>query len=555
MGFGMTYQDYLRLGFPVFPVGPDKKPLVRWKEFQARFPTEQEVADWEKKFPDAGIGCPTGPFSKLFVIDVDGDKGLQTQIKLNYPLPLTRISKTPRGYHYFFKWDVRMEKYITTISDIQPGIDIRGKGGYVVVPSRKMPDREWKVQEAIADLPEAWYEVIPHASTNGNGPLNIADKISGLSEGNRHDTFMRLCGKLMSAKLEAQEVIAALMPLAVEQKYESELLDLVADMFKRYQVVPKTELHLELVEDFLAKPEPPLEWMIDGLWTAHAKGLLVGQPNLGKTWVALDMLISYVTGLSCLGKYPVTQTGAALLVEQEGSLTNLNRRFHMMAKGLALKAGDLKHLHHLSFQFPKLPDHEKEIIALMKHHGIGFVVFDSLVRFHNKDENSSTEMRLILESFARINMETGASLLLIHHLGKQGGDIKRDIWERVRGTSDFVAWRDCMMGLEGTEGDDIVQCSFQFRDAENPSPIQIKRVLDEATGAIRLSTIAIEETEDFQEKLAKVHGIITTNFGRVSRDNLAKKFGGKKVNTLKFIKLLEAKKLLVRDGSDLVVPL
>lgn len=550
----MTYHDYLRLGFPVFPVGLDKKPLVRWKEFQSRFPTSQEISDWEKKFPNAGIGCPTGPFSKLFVIDVDGEKGLQTQAKLNYPLPITRISKTPRGFHYFFKWDVRMEKYITTISDIQPGIDIRGKGGYVVIPSKKMPDREWKVQEDLAELPEAWYDIIPHASTNGNGPLNIADKIAGLSEGNRHDTFMRLSGKLMSAKLEAQEVIAALMPLAVEQKYESELLDLVADMFKRYQVIPKTELRLELVEDFLSRPEPPLEWMIEGLWTARAKGLLVGQPNLGKTWVALNMLISYVTGLPCLGKYALTQTGPGLLIEQEGSLTNLNRRFHMLAKGLSLQSGDLKHLHHMSFQFPKLPDHEKDIIALMKHHGIGFVVFDSLVRFHNKDENSSTEMRLILESFARINLETGASLLLIHHLGKQGGEIKRDIWERVRGTSDFVAWRDCMMGLEGTEGDDIVQCSFQFRDAENPSPIQIKRVLNETTGAITLLTIALEETDDFKEKLAKVYGVIVANFGRASKDYIAKKMGGHRANTLKFIKMLESKKLVVREGLDLVVP-
>jgi hypothetical protein len=551
----MTYHDYLRLGFPVFPVGPDKKPLVRWKDYQTRMPTDQEVAEWGKKFPDAGIGCPTGPFSKLFVIDVDGAKGLETLSTLNYPLPITRISKTPRGFHYFFKWNARMDKYITTISDIQPGIDIRGKGGYVVVPSKKTPDREWKLQDDLADLPEPWYDVIPHASTNGNGPLNIADKIAGLAEGNRHDTFMRLSGKLMSAKLEAQEVIAALMPLAVEQKYESELLDLVTDMFKRYQVVPKTELRLELVEDFLARPEPPLEWMIEGLWTAHAKGLLVGQPNLGKTWVALGMLISYVTGLPCLGKYVPTQTGAGLLIEQEGSLTNLNRRFHMMAKGLSLKSGDLKHLHHMSFQFPKLPDHEKEIIALMKHHGIGFVVFDSLVRFHNKDENSSTDMRLILESFSRINMETGASVLLIHHLGKQGGNIHRDIWERVRGTSDFVAWRDCMMGLEGTEGDDIVQCSFQFRDAENPSPIQIKRVLDEATGAIKLSTITLEETDDFQEKLVQVYAIITANFGKASKDHIAKKLGGKRGNTWKFIKLLESKKLIAKDGAEYAVPL
>ena len=447
-----------------------------------------------------------------------------------------------------------MEKYITTISDIQPGIDIRGKGGYVVVPSRKMPDREWKIQEEIADLPEPWYDIIPHASTNGSGPLNIADKIAGITEGNRHDSFLSLAGKLMAAKLDASEVIAALMPLAVEHKFEQELLDLVTDMFKRYQVIPKTQLRLELVEDFLSKPEPPLEWMIDGLWTAHAKGMLVGQPNLGKTWVALNMLISYVTGLPCLGKYIPTQTGAGLLVEQEGSLTNLNRRFHMLAKGMSLKTGDLKDLHHMSFQFPKLPDNEKDIIALMKHHHIGFVVFDSLVRFHNMDENSSAMMRIVMESFTRINLETGASVLLIHHLGKQGGEIKRDIWERVRGTSDFVAWRDCMMGLEGTEGDEIVQCSFQFRDAENPSPIQIVRHLDDTTGAMKLTVLQLEDTDEFKEKLNRVYGIITAQFGGATKDEICKKLGGRKADNWKFLKLAESRNLLAKNGGKIIVP-
>lgn len=550
----MTYHDYLRLGFPVFPVGPDKKPLVRWKDFQTRFPTEVEVAEWEKKFPDAGIGCPTGPFSKLFVIDVDGDKGMQTQAKLNYPLPVTRISKTPRGFHYFFKWDVRMEKYITTISDIQPGIDIRGKGGYVVVPSKKMPEREWKLQEEIADLPEPWYDVIPHASTNGNGPLNIADKIAGLSEGNRHQTFLGLAGKLMSAKLDASEVIAALMPLAVEQKFEQELIALVTDVFQRYQVIPKTPFHIELVNDFLARPEPVLEWMIEGMWTAHAKGLLVGQPNLGKTWVALEMLISVVSGLPCFDHFIPREVGPALLIEQEGSLTNLNRRFHMLAKGRNLTSASLANLHHMSFQFPKVPDNEKEIITLLKQYGIKFVVFDSLVRFHNKDENSSTDMRLVLESFSRINMETGASVLLIHHLAKQSGESKRGIWDRVRGTSDFVAWRDCMLGLEGNEGDDLVQCSFQFRDAENPGPINIERKLDEVTGGMTLRVLRLEQTDDFKEKLQKVYGIIVANFGSASKDAIAKKMGGHRADTLKFVKLLESKKLLVKNGVELSVP-
>lgn len=540
----------------MFPVAADKKPLVRWKDFQSRFPTDLEISEWEKKFPHAGIGCVTGPFSKLFVIDMDGDKGMQTLTTLNYPLPPTRISKTPRGYHYFFKWNSRMENYITTISDIQPGIDIRGKGGYVIVPSAKMPDREWKLQEALADLPEQWYDLIPHISVAGAGagPLNIADKIAGLSEGNRHDSFMRLIGKLMSAKLEAHEVIVTLMPLAVEQKFEQELLDLVTDMFQRYQVVPKTAFRLELIDDFLSKPEPVLSWMIEGLWTSSAKGMLVGQPNLGKTWVALDMLISFVSGLPCLGQFQPRETGPALLIEQEGSLMNLNRRFHMLAKGRSLAYGSLRHLHHMSFQFPKLPDHEKDIIFLMKQQRIKFVVFDSLVRFHNKDENSSTDMRLILESFTRINMETGASVLLIHHLAKQSGESKRGIWDRVRGTSDFVAWRDCMLGLEGSEGDDLVQCSFQFRDAENPGPIQIKRELNEVTGGMTLQMIDLTETDSFKDKLAKVQGIIVANFGSASKDLIAKKIGGHRADTWKFIKLLESKKLITKKGTEWFLP-
>lgn len=556
----MNYATYHSLGWPVFPVGQDKKPLVKWKIYQNRMPTAEEVSQWEKQWPNAGLGCPTGPFSNLFVVDIDGEKGLKTIDDNNAPLPVTRIAKTPRGYHYFFKWEDRLNQHITTISDILPGIDIRGKGGYVVVPSIAMPDREWKLEEETAIVPEWWIKHIPTATlTNSsaasvNGKMSVTQKIDNLEPGNRHQTFLSLAGKLMSAKLEGGEIIATLMPLAQQHHFEQELVDLVQDMMKRYAIVPKTALTIEPIESFLNQPEPVLEWMIDGLWTKGAKGFLVGQPNLGKTWVALDMLISYVTGLPCLGKFPVSSTGNGLLVEQEGSLLNLSRRFHMMARGRGINASALHNLHHMSFQFPKLPEHEKEIIALMKDKGIGFVVFDSLVRFHTKDENSSTDMRLILDSFTRINMETGASVMLIHHLAKQSGESKKGIWERVRGTSDFVAWRDCMLGLEGTEGDDLVQCSFQFRDAENPGPINIKRNLDETTGAISFRAIGFEETEEFKEKLEKVYEIIRVNFGSVSKDVLAKKFGGHRADTWKFLKLLESRKLIAKNGSEIVVP-
>lgn len=550
----MTYEDYLSIGFSVFPVGPDKRPLVGWKTYQQRFPTIEEIKQWRTQFPSAGIGGVTGPISKTVVIDVDGVDGMKSQTELGYPLPVTRISKTPRGYHYFFKWSPRLEKHITTLAGIAKGIDVRGRGGYVVLPSSSMLDREWKLQEDLAELPDEWYSIIPFNGRQQGTSLNMSEKMAEISEGNRHDTFLRLAGKLMSAKLGESEIIATLMPLAEEHHFEKELFDLVKDMHARYSITPKSGFKIEPVEALLAQPEPVLEWMIEGLWTAHAKGLLVGQPNLGKTWVALDMLISVATGLPCLGKFAPIQTGPVLLIEQEGSLANLNRRFHMLAKGRGLQASALRHLHHMSFQFPKVPDNEKEIIALMKGQGIKFVVFDSLVRFHSKDENSSTDMRLILESFSRINMETGASLMLIHHLAKQSAESKKGIWERVRGTSDFVAWRDCMMGLEGMEGDEHATCSFQFRDAENPGQIQIIRTLDESTGAMAMRTIGIEETEDFQDRAEKAYSILRANFGGLSRDNLVKKLGGKRNETWAFVGVLLAKKMVVKSGGKLVVP-
>lgn len=551
----MTYQDYLRMGWPVFPVGPDKKPLVRWKDFQSRFPTELEILDWEKKFPSAGIGCPTGPFSKLFVIDVDGDRGLTTQATLNYPLPPTRISKTPRGYHYFFNWNARMEKYITTISDIQPGIDIRGKGGYVIVPSVHMPGREWKLTETIVDLPEPWYDVIPHTtSSNGKEPLNIADKITGLSDGNRHDSFMRLIGKLMSAKLEAHEVIATLMPLAVEQKFEQDLLDLVTDMFQRYQIVPKGTIKAGLASDILSAPEPVLEWLIESVWVNQSCGLIAGIPGVGKTWIALDMLFAVATGSLCLGKYRVMHSAPVLLVEEEGTFFGLSRRLHMLARGRQLTADKLANFHHMTRQFVNIVNHEKELIQFVKTHGIKFIVFDSMREVHSADENSSEQMKPVLNSFSRLSLETGASVLLIHHLRKEsGGADKRPVFERMRGSSAIHGWRDCVLGIEGEEQSSLAKCTFQFRDAESSEPITIKRNYDGLNQSLSLMASTLVESEVAQDKLQAMIEYLRAH-GASFKDHLCQKVGGRKGENIRVFNHAVKTGLVVKNGFKWDVP-
>jgi hypothetical protein len=38
------------------PVGRDKKPLINWKIFQERFPTNEETEQWLVDFPNMELG-------------------------------------------------------------------------------------------------------------------------------------------------------------------------------------------------------------------------------------------------------------------------------------------------------------------------------------------------------------------------------------------------------------------------------------------------------------------------------------------------------------------
>jgi hypothetical protein len=64
---------YLQRGWSVAPQLPGgKKPCVKWKPYQVRRPTEDELGTWFRTWPTAGIAVVLGKVSGLFVVDVDG---------------------------------------------------------------------------------------------------------------------------------------------------------------------------------------------------------------------------------------------------------------------------------------------------------------------------------------------------------------------------------------------------------------------------------------------------------------------------------------------------
>jgi len=310
---------------------------------------------------------------------------------------------------------------------------------------------------------------------------------------------------------------------------------------------------IESVSDLLIEPEPPIRWLIENIWLDQAQGFIAGAPGAGKTWLALSMLIACASGQDFLGTFKVPRPGPCILVEEESSRLNLQRRIHALARGAGLGAKDLVDFRHITGAFVKFPADVEELIQITKGTGSRLIVFDSFRRFHDKNENSSHEMQPVLDALAMIKAETGASVVVIHHLRKEspsGSSGKTGVFERMRGTGDLWAWRDCVLGLEGTHDPAIAKCSFQFRDAEEASGFYLERKMT-ADGGIVLSTRELNDSPEFVGRLSAIEQAMSSG-SPMSKNKVFACVKGKKTLFLKVFRYAETKNLVVPFGDEWV---
>jgi putative DNA primase/helicase len=143
---------YASRGWPVFPCNREnKQPLTEHGVKDATIDPDV-IAGWWKRWPDAMIALACGRAAGVFVLDLDveGDSdgsklaALSGQLEeaLGAPLPITWTVITPRGgRHYYFAMPAE-----TPIGNraglLGKGshIDVRGDGGYVILPPSARPD-------------------------------------------------------------------------------------------------------------------------------------------------------------------------------------------------------------------------------------------------------------------------------------------------------------------------------------------------------------------------------------------------------------------------------
>jgi hypothetical protein len=133
-------------GMPIFPAGPDKRPLLAgWQEKAST--EEEQIRKWWHTHPAALPAIVVGR-AGLVVIDCDRHPGGNDGIKAFNQLVIGKgtklanvpMTKTARGgAHLFFKQPTG-EPLGNGRGELPDGIDVRGLGGFVIGPGALSPD-------------------------------------------------------------------------------------------------------------------------------------------------------------------------------------------------------------------------------------------------------------------------------------------------------------------------------------------------------------------------------------------------------------------------------
>ncbi len=235
---------YGRRGWPVLPLhavldgrcscgrtgcsSPGKHPRIPNGVKGAKSDPET-IAGWWDTWPDSNIGIATGAVAGIVVIDIDLDKGgvdsWAELVAAQGEAPTLETKTGGGGRHLIYKHPGEKTGNRT---GIQPGIDVRGDGGYIVAPpsvhasggSYEWPEdwREWEP----APMPDWLLDIILNPRTtslpppacpnghNGNGlnklllaATRYVTNAGGVEQGRRNSAAFNLAGHLAAFVTES----------------------------------------------------------------------------------------------------------------------------------------------------------------------------------------------------------------------------------------------------------------------------------------------------------------------------------------------------------------
>ena len=179
--------------------------------------------------------------------------------------------------------------------------------------------------------------------------------------------------------------------------------------------------------------EVTLDWLVEGVVPRASVTLITAESGTGKTWLAYYLAGCVAHGRNFLDRG--TQAVPVLYVDGENPLYVAKRNLFE----LGIERTDHLKVWGTWHSEPPGPE-DPRIIEYAKHYK-PLIIYDSLIEFHDGNEQSASETRAFMRGFRRL-AASGATIVILHHTGKT------ETSRSYRGSSDIKAAVDMCYRLE-----------------------------------------------------------------------------------------------------------
>lgn len=405
----------------------------------------ETIRQWWRHSPRANIGIATGSVSGMVVLDVDPDKGgadSLAELERQYgKLPATVEQITGgAGRHILFthpSYDVRNRVRFA------PGLDVRGDGGYIVAaPSMHISGRkyEWEISSGPTEVPlvavPPW--LLKAIATTNDGPgerVDTATALAGVPLGSRDESLFRLACKLRRADVPrdiAERLILDAASNCTPPFPPDEAVAKVESAYGRYQPAPDPTrdpyrrsqvgqpLSLVGLSELRTQYDGAVNWIVEGYLARGELAFIAGAGESLKSWAAAHLAAAIAGTFRWLGAFEVCAE-RVLFVEQERA-ANLVYQLNRIETAERVKMSDER----LQVVKPTaLPLSEQEARDALEDAIASFrpeIVIINALRdvLGRANENSPTDMAVILGALGRMAEKYGCCIIVIDHFNKAG---------------------------------------------------------------------------------------------------------------------------------------
>ncbi len=206
--------------------------------------------------------------------------------------------------------------------------------------------------------------------------------------------------------------------------------------------------------------QPPPAIIGDGVLLKECLLLISGPPKVKKSFLAANLAISLAYGRSFAG-FKIAAGQSVLLISAEGGRAPNKKRLQQMWRSWPspqIASGRF----HGTFAWTQPLDSqegETKLREALECYRPDVLVLDPLVRFHQGEENSATDMGCFFRLLRELMKEFHFAVILIHHAGKNPE-------QGARGSSAIQAEYDSAIQMK-KDGDGAV-LAFDLRHEDTP---------------------------------------------------------------------------------------